>query len=95
MTDVPQILGFMGTALVAVAYIPQIVHLIKQHCAYGISIKAWAIWFIAAMLMLPYAIATQATIFVLLLLINGVATAFILVFSYFHQDRFCPKHKIL
>jgi len=32
-----QVLGFLGTGLVAMAYIPQIRHLIKEHCSAGIS----------------------------------------------------------
>lgn len=95
MIEILRILGFIGTVLVVIAYIPQIAHLIKQHCTYGISIKAWSIWFIATMLMLPYAFAVQATIFVLLLSIHSVAIAFILIFSYFHQGKFCSRHKIL
>ena len=90
-----QTLAFIGTVLVAIAYIPQIIHLIRNHCAYGISIKAWAIWFVATLLIFPHALAAQDTIFVFLLSTHIIAIAFILVFSYFHQDKVCPEHKIL
>jgi len=91
----PSILGFIGAILVAVAYIPQIFHIVRQHCAYGISVRAWFIWFLAALLILPRAIISGEKLFAALLIIQSIATAFILIFSYFHQDRFCPKHKIL
>jgi len=90
-----QTLAFIGTVLVAIAYIPQIIHLIRSHCAYGISVKAWAMWLIATLLIFPHALVAQDTVFVFLLSTHIVAIAFILVFSYFHQDKVCPKHKTL
>src|SRR2546425_10421582 len=53
--NLPQILGFVGTGLVALAYIPQIYHLINEHCSAGISIKAYALWFLASVLFLIHA----------------------------------------
>jgi PQ loop repeat len=35
-----QLLGLAGTGIVAAAYIPQIRHLIKEHCSAGISMIA-------------------------------------------------------
>ena len=93
--DIPSILGFVGAVLVAAAYIPQINHIVRQHCAYGISVRAWFIWLLAALMILPRAIISGEKLFATLLIIQLIATAFILIFSYFHQDRFCPKHKIL
>ena len=31
------IAGFIGTAVVLIAYLPQIIHLIHEHCMVGIS----------------------------------------------------------
>lgn len=36
--------GYVGTALVIVAYLPQITHLIREKCSAGISFGAYAIW---------------------------------------------------
>ena len=88
-------IAFLGTIIVAVAYIPQIVHLIHKHCAYGISIRAWGMWLLAAFLLLPHAIILKDSIFIALFVIQIVAILFILIFSYFHQGKFCNKHKIL
>jgi len=35
--NISQIFGFLGTALVVVGYIPQIHHLMREHCSAGIS----------------------------------------------------------
>jgi hypothetical protein len=39
-----QILVFCRNGLVIVGYIPQIVHLIREHCTAGISILAFSLW---------------------------------------------------
>ncbi len=88
-------LGFAGTILVALAYIPQITHLLKEHCAYGISIGAWSMWIMAGFLMLPSALSSDALIFKALLIVQIILGVLILVFSYFHQGKggTCPVHK--
>lgn len=93
--ELTQILGFVGTFIIAAAYIPQIYHLIRNHCAYGLSISAWTLWLLATILVVPQALAVGDKVFVVLLGIHIIAISFILIFSYFHQDRICEKHKIL
>lgn len=88
-----EFLAFIGTILVAIAYIPQIVHLITQHCAYGISVRAWLLWFIATLLILPHTIAVGDRVFIFLMLANLIAIFFIVFFSYFHQAKVCDAHK--
>jgi len=90
-----EILGFAGTVLVAVAYVPQMVHLVSRHCAYGISVRAWLLWLLAALLILPYAWSEKDTIFIVLQLINVFAITFIVIFSHFHRDTVCTRHRIL
>lgn len=87
-------LGFLGTILVAVAYVPQIAHLVKEHCAVGISLNAWAMWLAAGFMMLPNAMISKSTVFTILLLVQIVLGAFILVFAYFHKGKggVCPIH---
>jgi uncharacterized protein with PQ loop repeat len=48
--------GFLGTGLCFLAYLPQIVHLIKERCSAGLSLGAYFMWGIAAVLLLAYAI---------------------------------------
>lgn len=50
-------LGYAGTGLVIVAYLPQITHLLRKHCSAGVSSGAHLLWGVAAMLLLSYAIA--------------------------------------
>lgn len=87
--------GFTGTTIVALAYIPQISHLVTQHCAYGLSVKAWLLWLVAALLILPYAISSGDKLFLSLQGVHVIAIAFIFFFSCFHQGKVCVRHKIL
>jgi uncharacterized protein with PQ loop repeat len=50
-----QILGFLGTGLVIVGYFPQVFHMVKERCAAGISIPAFALWCSASLLFLLHA----------------------------------------
>jgi uncharacterized protein with PQ loop repeat len=51
-----EILGWVGTALVVVAYYPQIRHLYVERCAWGISVATWLIWLAASALLLTYCV---------------------------------------
>lgn len=86
-------LAFVGTALVASAYIPQILHLITKHCAYGISVKAWFIWLFATLLILPHTLVVGDRVLIFLISAHIIAISFIVVFSYFHQAKICQEHK--
>lgn len=86
-------LGFGGAILVAIAYFPQITHLVKEHCAYGISIKAWALWFVATLMIMPKAAMSKNAVFIALLFVQIIATLFILIFSYFHRGKVCGVHR--
>ncbi|MGH7141574.1 MAG: PQ-loop domain-containing transporter [Minisyncoccia bacterium] len=55
MTIIIEVIGFIGSGLVIWAYMPQIEQLIREHCSVGISRKAYAIWFIAAIFLLAHA----------------------------------------
>ena len=63
MTWKLEMLGWVGTALVIVAYVPQIRHLYVEKCAWGISISTWLIWLIAGALLLSYCVFRNDTLF--------------------------------
>ncbi len=57
-------LGFTGITLSVLAYLPQITHLIKEHCSAGLSPKAYCMWMGSAVLLLTYAIAKSDPVFI-------------------------------
>lgn len=84
-------LGWIGTALVIVAYYPQIHHLYVERCAWGISILTWLIWLAASALLLTYCILRREFLisFVQGVNIAAIMTTIILVRR---SNRICPHH---
>lgn len=64
--DFTQIIGLFGAILSGVAYLPQIIHLIKEHCSIGISKGAFILWLVAAVAILIHAIGIKSPVFILL-----------------------------
>lgn len=87
-----EIVGFIGSGLVIWAYVPQIKHLIQEHCSAGISRKAYAIWFIAALLLLAHAVMIRDNVFMFLQAANTLLTLLILIFAWRYKDGVCPTH---
>jgi hypothetical protein len=46
-----EFLGIAGITISMVAYVPQVVHLGKEHCSAGISRRAWAMWLVVGSLL--------------------------------------------
>ena len=92
MSQVIQMLGFAATTLVAVGYVPQIVHLWKERCSAGISISAWALWVVASILFYSHAIDIGDSVFVSLLTIQLTAQITILVLGARYRGVNCEFH---
>src|SRR5262245_5731452 len=86
-----EILGWVGTALVVIAYFPQIHHLIVERCAWGISVSTWLIWLIASLVLLSYCTFRREF---LLGVVQGVNIAAILttIVPVRNSNRVCPLH---
>ena len=85
-------LGFAGTMLCILAYLPQIIHLIKEQCSSGISESAYITWAIASMLLLSYAVCTRDTVFIALHSYQLGATVLICFFCRKYKDSLCEEH---
>ena len=87
-----QIFGFVGTGLVIVGYVPQIVHLIKERCTAGISIPAFSLWCGASLLFVIHAAVIRDPVFVGLQTVNLVAGGIIVRFAKKYEGQVCPFH---
>jgi uncharacterized protein with PQ loop repeat len=90
-----QILGAVGTALVVVGYVPQIGHLMRQHCTAGISILAFSLWCLASLLFLVHAAVIRDAVFVVVQAVNLGAGALIVGFCTKYKGEVCPFHREL
>jgi uncharacterized protein with PQ loop repeat len=88
-----QILGFVGTGLVIVGYIPQIVHLVKERCTAGMSITAFSLWCAASLLFLIHAAGIRDAVFVGVQTVNVAAGSVIVVFCKRYEGQVCSFHR--
>jgi uncharacterized protein with PQ loop repeat len=44
-----EIIGIAGIAISMAAYLPQVVHLAREHCSAGVSTRAWTMWLVSAL----------------------------------------------
>ena len=87
-----KIIGWVGTALVIIAYYPQIHHLIVEKCAWGISVLTWLIWLASSVLLLGYCIFRRE---VLMCVVQGVNIAAIVttILLVRRSNNICPYHQ--
>ena len=88
-----QIIGFVGTGLVIVGYVPQILHLVQERCTAGISIPAFSLWCAASLLFLVHATMIGDAVFVLVQIVNLVAGGLIVGFCKRYEGEVCPFHR--
>lgn len=94
MTLAVEIIGFVGSGLVIWAYVPQIRHLVKEHCSVGISRRAYVLWFIAALFLLAHAVMIRDVVFIFLQTANTLLTLVILIFAEKYKNGVCTTHAI-
>jgi uncharacterized protein with PQ loop repeat len=86
-----EIIGWIGTTLVIIAYYPQIHHLWAEKCARGISLTTWLIWLVAGILLFTYALARRDALFAVVQIINILAIA-MTIFLVRRSSHICPHH---
>jgi uncharacterized protein with PQ loop repeat len=91
----PETLGFIGTGLVSVAYIPQIRHLIKEHCSAGISAKAYVLWFMASVFFLVHAAMIVDAVFIGVQIVNLLVMGMIVICVRKYERQICATHRTM
>jgi uncharacterized protein with PQ loop repeat len=90
-----EMVGLAGTGIAALAYIPQIRHLIKEHCSAGISIRAYSLWFLGALFFVTYAVVIRNAIFITAQVLNLASICVIVIYARRYQNGLCPLHRRL
>ena len=87
-----KVIGWAGTALVIIAYYPQIHHLIVERCAWGISVLTWLIWLCSSVLLLGYCVFRRE---LLMSVVQGVNIAAIVITIVLvrRSNNICPYHR--
>lgn len=87
-----ELAGFIGAALAGAAYVPQIVHLIRQRCAAGLSRVAFGVWLAASLLVTAHAVAIEEIVFIALGAVQLAATTLILTYATRYAGSYCASH---
>jgi len=88
-----EVLGVAGIAISMLAYLPQVVHLAKEHCSAGVSSRAWAMWLLSSVLIGALAVHRHDAVFILLQISSMVSAAAILLLGHRYRGLVCETHR--
>jgi uncharacterized protein with PQ loop repeat len=85
-------LGAAGIVISALAYVPQVIHLAKEHCSAGISGRAWAMWLTSSMLVGALAVHRKDIVFIMLQLSTLTSASIIVFLAHRYRGIVCELH---
>jgi lipid-A-disaccharide synthase-like uncharacterized protein len=87
-----ELLGVTGIAISVLAYLPQVLHLTREHCSAGISSRSWAMWLLSSLLIGALALHRHDLVFVLLQISTLTSAAIILSLAQRYRGMVCETH---
>ncbi len=87
-----EFLGMAGITISVLAYLPQVTHLVREHCSAGVSRRAWAMWILSSLLIGALALHRRDPVFVLLQLSSLTSATLIVFFASRYRGMVCPTH---
>ena len=87
-----EIVGVAGIAISMLAYVPQVVHLWREHCSAGVSRRAWAMWLVSSALIATLAVYRRDPVFILLQISTLTSAAIILGLAQKYRGLVCAFH---
>ena len=89
-----EFLGVAGIAISMLAYLPQVVHLAREHCSAGVSRRAWAMWLVSSLLVGTLAVHRGDLVFILLQISSLTSAAVILMLAHRYRGMVCEVHAL-
>jgi uncharacterized protein with PQ loop repeat len=89
-----EVIGVVGIAISVLAYLPQVVHLAREHCSAGVSGRAWAMWLTSSVLVGALAVHRHDPVFVLLQLSTLASALIILLLVHRYRGMVCAAHAL-
>jgi lipid-A-disaccharide synthase-like uncharacterized protein len=87
-----EIIGIAGIAISMAAYVPQVVHLAREHCSAGVSSRAWTMWLISALFVGLLAVHRGDPVFILLQASSLTCATAILSLARRYKGLVCDTH---
>ncbi len=69
--------GIVGT----IAYIPQILHMVKEKSSKGVSLSAWIVWLATGLITLLYAIEVRDSVFITIMAVSSIANFIVVLLT--------------
>lgn len=91
-TAVFELLGISGISIGVSAYVPQVVHLWREHCSAGVSPRAWAMWLTSSLLIGALALHRHDPVFIGLQASSLTSTAVIVFLAHRYRGMTCEAH---
>lgn len=92
--SVSHVIGLSAAALAGYAYLPQISHLVREHCSAGLSQRAFSLWLASSVLMTIHAVTIGSGVFVVLGVQQIVSTGVVAFLCRRYRDQRCPTHGV-
>ena len=89
--DLGQAAGWLGTALILTAYVPQMGHLIKEKCTAGLSMISWHLWLAGSLLLFGHAYARADAVIMAVQGINVLAVSLTLYLAKKYEGEACAS----
>jgi lipid-A-disaccharide synthase-like uncharacterized protein len=91
-TTMFELLGIAGISIGMLAYVPQVVHLTREHCSAGVSGRAWAMWLTSSLLIGALALHRHDPVFIALQASSLTSTALIVFLTHRYRGMSCEGH---
>lgn len=91
-TTVFEFLGIAGISIGVVAYVPQVVHLAREHCSAGVSARAWAMWLTSSLLIGALALYRHDPVFIALQASSLTSATVIVFLTQRYRGMTCEAH---
>ena len=89
-----ELLGVAGIVISVLAYLPQVVHLARQHCSAGVSGRAWSMWLASSIMVGALALHRHDPVFILLQVSTLLSAAVIVVLVHRYRGMLCATHAL-
>jgi lipid-A-disaccharide synthase-like uncharacterized protein len=87
-----ELIGPAGIAISVLAYLPQVVHLAREHCSAGVSSRAWAMWLVSSLLVGAHALHRRDPVFIVLQVSTMTSAAVIVFLAHRYRGMVCETH---
>lgn len=88
-----ELLGIAGITVSMLAYVPQVIHLGREHCPAGISRRAWTMWLVGSLLVGALAVHRADLVFIALQFSTLTSAAVILFLAQKYRGLVCETHE--